>query len=86
MSKTIETSKGLWQVVEINTYQEGQYYVDTIGSCYYKLYEITEEEGGEIVSSLVKNNESAKSYVFTLHSLFESQGIEITNNTYIFKV
>lgn len=42
MNKTIETSKGKWQVVEITSIQEGQYYVDTIGSFHYRLSEIKE--------------------------------------------
>lgn len=66
----------------------------------YKLSEITEEEASEIVDNSMMNtlcyenyiNEGFKgrtwfnSAIQSLHSLLESQGIEITNNTYIFKV
>lgn len=49
-----------------------------------KLSEITELEASEIIgleiSKTVKYNKKQ------LHELLESQGIEITNNTYIFKV
>lgn len=96
MNKTIETSKGKWQVVEITSIQEGQYYVDTIGSFHYRLSEITEEEASNIVTYKGLPFNSYKDYtndynwfhssIQSLHSLLESQGIEITNNTYIFKV
>lgn len=99
--KEIETSKGKWQVVEINSIQEGQYYVDTIGSLHYKLSEVTEEEASSIVDEYCVNDNvyltmyvdylnkplnCYKSAIQSLHSLLESQEIEITNNTYIFKV
>ena len=65
-----------------------------------KLSKITEEEASEIVDNSMMNtlcyenyiNEGFKgrtwfnSAIQSLHSLLESQGIEITNNTYIFKV
>lgn len=100
--KEIETSKGRWQVVETNSMQEGQYYVDTIGSFHYKLSEITEEEACSIIEETImyqrlkSHTYKYRSYINgflgfdtsiqSLHSLLESQGIEITNNTYIFKV
>ena len=99
--KEIETSKGKWKLVEIKSIQEGQYYVDKIGSFHYKLSEITELEASSIVDESF-NTYNEHSFVYygyyvfsgcyivtaiqSLHSLIESQGIEITNNTYIFKV
>ena len=67
----------------------------------FKLSEITEEEAISIVDSnddygviMYQNYRTTSMQYFdeqitviqSLYSLFESQGIEITNNTYIFKV
>ena len=62
----------------------------------YKLSEITEEEASSIVTYKGLPFNSYKDYtndynwfhssIQSLHSLLESQGIEITQNTYIFKV
>lgn len=68
---------------------------------YHKLSEITEEKASSIVDLYKFQHNSTKlvydlheigirkwttSAIQSLHSLLESQGIEITNNTYIFKV
>ena len=81
--KRIETSKGLWEVVEVNSMQQGQFYVDTLISEHYKLSEITEEEASSIVNDYCVKY---KNPLQCLKGLLESKGIEITNNTYIVKV
>lgn len=103
--KTIETSKGKFGVVEINSIAEGQYYVDTLSSYHYKLSEITEEQSSEIADSVTRNSYGEeigwKNYPFeghpfnypilntaleSLNTLLKHHNIEITPNTYIFKV
>lgn len=76
-------------------------YIQLYGDNYYKLSEITELEARGIVDEYCVNDNvyltmyvdylnkplnCYKSAIQSLHSLIESQGIEITNNTYIFKV
>lgn len=103
--KTIETSKGLFKIVEINSIAEGQYYVDTLSSYHYKLSEINEQQASGIVDYpiLIESIQGGGDYetyydyklgrytiggsqVLSLETLLESNNIEITPNTYIFKV
>ena len=94
--KEIETSKGRFIVTDIN----GEVRIYN-AQWFKKLSEITEEEASSIVDSdddygvtMYQNYRTTSMQYFdeqitaiqSLHSLIKSQGIEITNNTYIFKV
>ena len=80
---------------------DANFYKLKLGVSIFKISEITEEQASEIVKMTWINNDerlcryknydingngSFSSSIESLHSLLESQGIEITNNTYIFKV
>lgn len=80
---------------------DANYYKLKLDVNIFKLSKITEEQASSIVEMTWINNDerlckyknydingngSFSSSVESLHSLLESQGIEITNNTYIFKV
>lgn len=97
--KEIETSKGRFVVIDDKkeTHYPFHMYTQLYGDNYYKLSEITEEEASSIVdiNRIVDGKIAYKDYlsfrflyeaIESLHSLLESQVIEITNNTYIFKV
>lgn len=96
--KEIETSKGRFLICDdgCDEFESLLYFF----RC-YKLSEITEEQASSIVKMTWINNDerlcryknydingngSFSSSIDSLHSLIESQGIEITNNTYIFKI
>ena len=78
---------------------DANFYKLKLGVSIFKISEITEEEASEIVKQsyhtdlyahYVKDIEvnmfCYESAIQSLHSLLESQGIEITPNTYIFKI
>lgn len=94
--KEIETSKGRFVVTDM----KGEVRINNV-QWFIKLYEITEEEASSIVDLFslqydkykkvyklynLENIKHTFNPVESLHSLLKSQGIEITNNTYIFKV
>ena len=94
----IETSKGRFLVCndDCDEFESLLYFFRE-----YKLSEITEEEASSIVDETF-NAYNEHSFVYygyyvfsgcciitatqSLHSLLESQGIETTQNTYIFKI
>lgn len=94
--KEIETSKGKFIVTDM----KGEVRINNV-QWFFKLSEITEEEASSIVDLYEFQHNPTKtlynlhkigirkwatSAIQSLHSLLESQGIEITQNTYIFKV
>ena len=80
----IETSKGMFVVKYLRFIP-----LDCNG---IKLSEITEEQASEIVNNVNDKmyirysdfTRRCKTAIESLHSLLESKGIKITNNTYIF--
>lgn len=102
MNKTIETSKGSFLVKDIPSLDlvyDDKLNDYLLSLKRIKLSEITEEQASEIVQQSIHTDLYAhyvkdievntfcyNSAIQSLHSLIESQGIEITNNTYIFKV
>ena len=102
MKRIIETRKGRFVVKYYETWSEliidANFYKLKLGVSIFKISEITEEEASEIVENhgtyidCYKDYLYDKNYIYSIgarHSLWtllESQGIEITNNTYIFKV
>ena len=99
--RQIKISKGRFVVTDDKkeTHYPFHVYIQLYGDNYYKLSEITEEEASSIVQQSIHtklyahyvkdievNTFCYESAIESIHSLLESQGIEITNNTYIFKV
>ena len=86
MDYTIKTSKGDFLIYNDTYNNFGSNLVNYKKGI--KLSSITEEESSEIVEqeSIGFGSEILKSYKDTLFNLLESHGIEITENTYIFKI
>ena len=96
MKEIIKTSKGRFVVMEVSDWglTKKQLYelefpiIEKIGF----IHNITEEEASNIIGAselILDFNNGKPKYLKRLESLyciFKSQGIEITNNTYIFKV
>lgn len=86
--KVIETSKGSWQVIEINSICEGQFYVDTLSSEHYKLSEITPREATNIIAlrDMLEVYTPSDFKKELIRLLMHKHNIEVTSNIYLFKV
>lgn len=100
MKETLETSKGRFIITDdlekINRWiNNGRYeYICQVRRCNEKESSSIVDEDNEYGVTLYQNYATTSMQYFdeqlsateSLHSLLKSQGIEITNNTYIFKV
>ena len=100
MKETLETSKGRFIITDdlekINRWiNNGRYeYICQVRRCNEKEVSSIVDEDNEYGVTLYQNYATTSIQYFdeqlsateSLHSLLKSQGIEITNNTYIFKV